>query len=415
VKRDTNKPPAGSAGKKAGGKPKAAASKRAGKGQPQKKKKPKKIIPIDRVRDRLLVALLAAVIILIAAIIFLAGINFHSVRDRNETIADTGEEAAQTVEAPPAVELTAAPIPAPAAPASPPVKKEPAAQAGSSQPAASAPTVKTPPATQTSAAQPVARTPSPPARTEPPAVSEPLPVKTAVSLPPGGVTERPVRRGSLVFVIDDAGHNLRDLEPFLKFPGPLTIAVLPGLPYSAEAARRIRAAGKEVFLHQPMEALGGQNPGPGAIRAGMGRDEIRAIINANLDEVGPVAGLNNHEGSRVTMDDDAMEAVLSVCRERGIVFLDSRTTAETAAPRAARLLGMVIGERDVFVDNVQSRESMAGYINTGLSHAEQQGMAIMIGHVWSPDLAPLLTELFPDLTGQGYTFSTALNAIRGIR
>ncbi|MDR1178172.1 MAG: divergent polysaccharide deacetylase family protein, partial [Spirochaetaceae bacterium] len=47
-------------------------------------------------------------------------------------------------------------------------------------------------------------------------------------------------------MIDDAGNNLRELDAFLNLPFPLTIAVLPGLPYSAEAARRIRAAGKEV-------------------------------------------------------------------------------------------------------------------------------------------------------------------------
>jgi polysaccharide deacetylase 2 family uncharacterized protein YibQ len=162
-----------------------------------------------------------------------------------------------------------------------------------------------------------------------------------------------------------------------------------------------------------MEALGGQNPGPGAIRSGMGRDEIRAIISRNLDEIGPVAGINNHEGSRVTMDEEAMETVLTLCRERGILFLDSRTTAETAVPKAARLLGMNIGQRDVFLDNVQERESMLGYINTGLQKAEQKGSAIMIGHVWSPRLAPLLAELFPDLRERGYSFSPASKIIGG--
>jgi len=216
-----------------------------------------------------------------------------------------------------------------------------------------------------------------------------------------------------VFVIDDVGYNLRDLEPFLKFPGPLTLAVLPGLTYSAEAARRIRAAGKEVFLHQPMEAVGGQNPGPGAIRSGMGRDEIRAIVNRNLDEIWPVAGINNHEGSRITMDEDAMETILALCRERGILFLDSRTTAETAAPKAARLLGVSIGERDVFVDNVQDRDSMVGYINTGLVKAGQNGSAIMIGHVWSRGLAPLLSEMYPVFRQQGYSLSPASKIIGG--
>jgi polysaccharide deacetylase 2 family uncharacterized protein YibQ len=218
--------------------------------------------------------------------------------------------------------------------------------------------------------------------------------------------EEPRRRGVLVFVIDDAGNNLAGLDPFLRFPGPLTIAVLPQLPYSAEAARRIRAAGKEVILHQPMEALGGQNPGPGAVFAGMSPEEIRGIINRNLDEIWPVAGLNNHEGSRVTMDQEAMETVLGLCRERGILFLDSRTTAETAAPEAAKRLGIKIGERDIFLDNSQDRDSMLYYLNLGLRRAEQKGAAVMIGHIWSPALGLLLTELYQDLAARGYSFST---------
>jgi polysaccharide deacetylase 2 family uncharacterized protein YibQ len=224
---------------------------------------------------------------------------------------------------------------------------------------------------------------------------------------------RPEYRGTLVFVIDDAGNNQKDLEPFLRFPGPLTIAVLPGLPHSAEAARRIRAAGKEVFLHQPMEAVGGQAPGPGAIYAGMSAAEIRAILTKNISEIGPIAGMNNHQGSKVTMDQAAMETVLAFCREQGLCFLDSRTIAETAAPAAAQRLGMEIGERDVFIDNEQNRTAMTRYIQDGLTRAGRRDSAVMIGHTWSPELAPLLSALYPDLINQGYSLSTAAALIAG--
>jgi polysaccharide deacetylase 2 family uncharacterized protein YibQ len=215
-----------------------------------------------------------------------------------------------------------------------------------------------------------------------------------------------VSKGKLVFVIDDAGNNLRELEPFLRFAGPLTIAVLPGLPYSVESARRIRAAGKEVFLHQPMESLGGHNPGPGAIYAGMEEDEIRSIINRNLDELWPVSGMNNHEGSKITMDERIMAIILQICRERGILFLDSRTTAETKVPAASKLLGIPIRERDVFLDNEQDRDSIMRYLNVGLERAGQRGAAIMIGHTWSPQLAPLLEELYSQWTASGFSLST---------
>jgi polysaccharide deacetylase 2 family uncharacterized protein YibQ len=261
---------------------------------------------------------------------------------------------------------------------------------------------------------------------EPPKPAAPAPARQPAAVPkaapPAGIApaapvEEPPKpapegRGTLAFVIDDAGNNLRELEPFLRFPGPLTIAVLPGLPHSAEAARRIRAAGKEVFLHQPMEALGGQYPGPGAVYAGMSREEVRALIERNLDEIGPVAGMNNHQGSRITMDGEIMEAVLALCRERGIVFLDSRTTADTAAPQAARRLGMAIGERDEFLDNEQEREAVIRSVSRGLEKAGVKGFAVMIGHTWSPELAAVLTEFYPGLISQGYSLTTVSRLVK---
>jgi hypothetical protein len=245
------------------------------------------------------------------------------------------------------------------------------------------------------------------------AVVQPPPAERTVSsslIPPA---QRPsVDKGTLVFVIDDAGNNLRELEPFLRIPGPLTIAVLPGLPYSEEAARRIRAAGKEVILHQPMEAIGGQNPGPGAIYSGMSPDEIRAILARNVAQIGPVTGINNHQGSKVTMDREAMAVILAFCAENNLYFLDSRTTAETVVPSVARNMEMRIVERNIFIDNEQSKDAMLRYISSGLLRAQRTGTAVMIGHTWSPALAPLLAEQFPLLIEQGYTIKTASDIIK---
>jgi polysaccharide deacetylase 2 family uncharacterized protein YibQ len=226
----------------------------------------------------------------------------------------------------------------------------------------------------------------------------------ARSSPPADLP--PERRGILVFVIDDAGNNLNELDPFLSFPGPLTIAVLPGLPHSAEAARRVRNAKKEVFLHQPMEPLGGQDPGPGAIMAGMDDEQVRRILGKNVNELRPVAGINNHEGSRVTMDPAIMGTVLEFCWENRVHFLDSRTTADTAAPRVALDMGLAIAQRDVFLDNERDRASIVAAIEQGCRKAERDGLAVMIGHVWSPALAGILTEMYPGLIKKGFFLTT---------
>jgi len=244
-----------------------------------------------------------------------------------------------------------------------------------------------------------------------PAVS--LRTSAAVKKPPERPPEKPSEiTGLIAFVIDDAGNNLPDLEPFLRVPLPLTIAVLPGLPHSAEAARRIRAAGKEVFLHQPMEALGAQYPGPAAIYTSMNAAEIRKVLKQNIDEIGPVTGINNHQGSKVTEDREAVETILAFCAENNLLFLDSRTTAGTVVPDEARRMGVTIAERHVFIDNDRSKSAMINSITGGLSRAKREGQVIMIGHAFSRELAPLLAEQYPLLVNQGFVIKTASDIIK---
>jgi polysaccharide deacetylase 2 family uncharacterized protein YibQ len=106
-----------------------------------------------------------------------------------------------------------------------------------------------------------------------------------------------------------------------------------------------------------------------------------------------------------------MEIILSFCKENGLYFLDSRTTAETVIPSEARRLGLKITQRDTFIDNEQDKVSMSNYINTGLERAQKNGSAVMIGHTWSPLLAPLLAEQFALFSRQGYSIKTASDII----
>ncbi|MBR5581407.1 MAG: divergent polysaccharide deacetylase family protein [Treponema sp.] len=220
----------------------------------------------------------------------------------------------------------------------------------------------------------------------------------------------PARSGAtLAFVFDDGGQNLSDLQHYLNLPFPVDVAVLPQLQHSVESARRVRSSGRhELLLHQPMQALNlSVNPGPGAISPSMTTTDIDAVVRKNLAEIGPVSGLNNHEGSLITESKIKIGKVIEICQQQGIFFLDSRTTVNTAAPQAALELGAKIWERDVFLDNTQNRADILEQIQRGLEVANKKGYAIYIGHVWSgSNLAQILQELYPVLKSQGYIFST---------
>ena len=212
----------------------------------------------------------------------------------------------------------------------------------------------------------------------------------------------------LIFVFDDGGQNLAHLESFLKLPIPITIAVLPRLVYSVESAQKIRNSGNELMLHQPMQALNSKvNPGPGAITPQMSEDEIIATLFYNINEIGPIAGMNNHEGSAITADAEKMAVILKMANEEGIYFLDSRTNSETKVPYVANLMGYSYYERNIFLDNEKTNENALQELKKGLAIANKNGSVIMIGHIWSASFLPdFLLEVIPELQEKGYTFCT---------
>lgn len=211
--------------------------------------------------------------------------------------------------------------------------------------------------------------------------------------------------GKLYLVLDDAGNSIELLPRFLDFPGPVAVAVLPQVRYSVEAAARTAAAGKEIMLHQPMEALGGSNPGPGALTVGMASEEVLAVLRDNFATVPGAIGVNNHMGSRATADRDIMETLLAEVTRRNLFFVDSRTSADTVGRETAKQLQTRFAERHVFLDNNRDRESILAAVRHALELSHGQESVLMIGHATVPELAEVLNEIYPTLIDNGYRFA----------
>jgi polysaccharide deacetylase 2 family uncharacterized protein YibQ len=217
---------------------------------------------------------------------------------------------------------------------------------------------------------------------------------------------RPEVKGKLYFIIDDVGYNLVQLEPFLSLDIPLTFAILPFLPFSADAAEKIEEYGHEYLIHAPMEPMNGEDPGPGALYTEMSRQEIEESTKAMLQDLSGAEGINNHMGSRFTSDPQSMDTLLKTLKNAGKFYLDSYTSAESVAGELCRENGMNYFRRDIFIDNSQDPESMRSAIQQGIGVAETQGHAILIGHVWSEGLPEVLSEMYQKARNQGFQFDT---------
>ncbi|MDR7418540.1 MAG: divergent polysaccharide deacetylase family protein [Armatimonadota bacterium] len=185
----------------------------------------------------------------------------------------------------------------------------------------------------------------------------------------------------MAIILDDAGGSLSDVEAVIAIGRPVAVAVLPGLAHSSEVARRAVAAGLEVLLHLPVEAHSdNEKLGPGAVRVAMSDEDIRSTVRAGLASVPGAIGVNNHMGSRGTADARVMRAILEVVRERGLLFVDSRTTKDTVAESLAAEMGVPTARRHVFLDNEDDEEAIRGEVLRLISLARAQGEAIAIGH-----------------------------------
>lgn len=194
-------------------------------------------------------------------------------------------------------------------------------------------------------------------------------------------------RPRLAVIIDDIGHDMEAARTLTTGQTPVTLAILPYAEHAPQIAAEARAAGVEVFVHLPMEPVGLEDPGPGAITTALSPVQVAARVEAALARVPGAAGLNNHMGSRATRDPGVVAALFQALSGRDLIFVDSLTHPGSLAAGAARVAGLDVFERDVFLD-AEGADPDA-QIDAAVARALETGQAVAIGHPYPGTLAAL--------------------------
>lgn len=212
-------------------------------------------------------------------------------------------------------------------------------------------------------------------------------------------------RGAIALIIDDFGDRWDSFtRSFTDLGIPFTASVLPGRKNSTLVARGLAERGCEVILHLPMEPVSARFPRDEyTILSTMGRADILRIIQRSLDQVPAARGMNNHMGSKVTQNAALMEVILTDIHNRGLFFVDSRTTAKTEAYRVAKRIQMPCTKRDVFLDTEMDEATIARQLWKLAEKAEKKGHAVGIGHARSATLRVLQREI-EKIQAKGFDF-----------
>ena len=224
---------------------------------------------------------------------------------------------------------------------------------------------------------------------------------------PGVVPEKAM----LAIIVDDLGNDRAVADGVISLPFPLTVSVLPHLPFSAEIAEEAHRRGDQVLLHLPMEAQStSTRPEEVELRVGMNTNQVRTALDAMLKTVPYAVGVNNHEGSRATSDPALMGELMPALHDRALFFIDSRTSASTVAYDAAKRSGVPAASRRVFLDDTPMRDAIIEQIHLSVRDAVRDGSAIAIGHP-HPATISALAQNVPWLESQGVTLVLASHLV----
>jgi uncharacterized protein len=117
-------------------------------------------------------------------------------------------------------------------------------------------------------------------------------------------------------------------------------------------------------------------------------------------------------GSRAMTHAPTVQRVLEIVRDRGLFFIDSRTTSSTMGFSLARGMSIPAGERTVFIDSADKADTeySVGQLREVIARARTQGSCIAIGHP-SPETIAAIRRMVEEFRSAGVEFVFASDVV----
>ncbi|MPZ09123.1 MAG: divergent polysaccharide deacetylase family protein [Kiloniellaceae bacterium] len=192
-----------------------------------------------------------------------------------------------------------------------------------------------------------------------------------------------------------------------QLPAAVTLSFSP---YARDLEHWIalaRARGHEVMLDLPMEptSFPNEDPGPQALLTNLSPQANLDRLDWVLSRGSAYVGVAGSMGSRFTASRDAVEPILREVKERGLIFLDRRTTEDSLVPALAAEIGL---PRAINNRSVDERQASRVAIDARLAQVERialtDGFAVAMAQPY-PVTLNRLVEWTAELTSRGFAIA----------
>jgi polysaccharide deacetylase 2 family uncharacterized protein YibQ len=210
-------------------------------------------------------------------------------------------------------------------------------------------------------------------------------------------------RPRIAVVIVDLGLSSAATQAAIQnLPARVTLGFSPYADNLTNWINLARAAGHEVLLGLPMEptSFPTRDPGPETLLTSLSPTENLDRLNWVLSRATGYVGVTNNMGSRFTASAQALRPVLVTLRDRGLMFLDARTTPRSEAAHLATEIGLPRAINDRMIDEEASRVAIDAMLADVEKVAKETGNAVAMGQAY-PVTFERLSAWLPTLDGKG--------------
>ncbi|KSV61507.1 hypothetical protein N185_10820 [Sinorhizobium sp. GW3] len=200
-------------------------------------------------------------------------------------------------------------------------------------------------------------------------------------------------RGSrIALVVGGLGLSQTGTQKAIRdLPGEVTLGFATAGNSLQRWMQEARRSGHEILLQLPMEPFDypANDPGPNALRVGLGEKKNLAELHRNLAEITNYTGVMNYLGGRFLSDADALEPVMRDLGKRGLLFLDDGTSAQSLSGKLAGAFDVPHGFADLTLDSELSRNAILKKLDELERIARRNGTAIGVASAFDESVGAI--------------------------
>jgi len=217
----------------------------------------------------------------------------------------------------------------------------------------------------------------------------PLPVRGLDNRRPMDAYARPwsgARGARVAIVVGGLGLSQTGTQEALrKLPAEITLAFAASGNSLGRWVQTARRAGHEVLLQVPMEPFDYPDidPGPGTLTTAMPADTALETLHRAMGRMTNYTGIVNFMGGRFMATTQSFDPFLRELTNRGLLFLDDGSSAQSLTDRLAGELGVAYAAGDLRLDARVQRGTILERLDDLERLARRNGSAIGIASAFS--------------------------------